>query len=119
MDSGLPHRQDSARTNAQVTSILSCILCRTSTAVEVDSSTAALWTSAKPFDTVPRDVLWTVLGSIGVGGRFLSCLQAMYSKDCAAVRTGEGLSKPFRCHQVVQQGNPLSPALFGIFMDTF
>ena len=48
MGSGLPHRQDSARTNAQVTSMSSCILCGTSTAVEVDSSTAALWTSAKP-----------------------------------------------------------------------
>ena len=71
----------------------------------------------KAFDTVPRDVLWAVLGSIGVGGRFLSCLQAMYSKDCAAVKTAEGLSKPFRCHQGVQQGSPLSPALFGIFVD--
>ena len=24
---------------------------------------------------------------------------------------------PFRCHQVVQQGSPLSPALFGMFVD--
>ena len=71
----------------------------------------------KAFDTVPRDVLWAVLSSIGVGGRFLACLQAMYSKDCAAVKTGEGLSEPFRCHQGVQQGSPLSPALFGIFVD--
>ena len=71
----------------------------------------------KAFDTVPRDVLWAVLSSIGVGGRFLSCLQAMYSKDCAAVKTADGLSKPFRCHQGVQQGSPLSPALFGIFVD--
>ena len=71
----------------------------------------------KAFDTVPRDVLWAVLQSIGVGGRFLSCLQAMYNKDCAAVKTAEGLSEPFRCHQGVQQGSPLSPALFGIFVD--
>eukprot|EP00891_Asterochloris_glomerata_P007322 jgi/Astpho2/7322/Aster-x0758 len=71
----------------------------------------------KAFDTVPRDVLWAVLSSIGVGGRFLSCLQAMYSKHCAAVRTADGLSKPFRCHQGVQLGSPLSPALFGIFVD--
>ena len=71
----------------------------------------------KAFDTVPRDVLWAVLGSFGVGGRFLFCLQAMYNKDCAAVKTAEGLSKPFRCHQGVQQGSPLSPALCGIFID--
>ena len=71
----------------------------------------------KAFDTVPRDVLWAVLQSIGVGGRFLSCLQAMYNKDCAAVKTADGLSEPFRCHQGVQQGSPLSPALFGIFVD--
>ncbi len=24
---------------------------------------------------------------------------------------------PFRCHQVVQHGSPLSPALFGMFVD--
>ena len=71
----------------------------------------------KAFDTVPREVLWAVLGSIGVRGRFLSCIQAMYSKDCAAVKIAAGLSKPFRCHQGVQQGSPLSPALFGIFVD--
>ena len=71
----------------------------------------------KAFDTVPRDVLWAVLSSIGVGGRFLSYPQATYSKDCAAVKTADGLSKPFRCHQGVQQGSPLSPALCGIFVD--
>ena len=48
MGSGLPARQGSAQTNAQVTSTTSCILCRTNTAVEADSSTAVLWTSAKP-----------------------------------------------------------------------
>ena len=116
MGSKLPPRQGSAQTNAPVTSNMSCTLCRTSTAF-VGRLHCCFVEFRKAFDRVPRDVLWTVLGSIGVGGRFLSCLQAMYSKDCAAVKTAEGLSQPFRCHQGVQQGSPLSPVLFGNFVD--
>jgi hypothetical protein len=33
----------------------------------------------KAFDTVPRDLLWQVLDEMGIVGRFMQCLQSMYS----------------------------------------
>jgi hypothetical protein len=35
----------------------------------------------KAFDTMPCEALWQVLAGLGVKGRFLRCLQAMYAKD--------------------------------------
>jgi len=33
----------------------------------------------KAFDTVPHDLLWQVLAKMGIVGRFMQCLQNMYS----------------------------------------
>jgi hypothetical protein len=33
----------------------------------------------KAFDTMPRDLLWQVLAEVGIVGRFMQCLQSMYS----------------------------------------
>ena len=41
----------------------------------------------------------------------------MYAHDSAAVCTSEGLSEIFRCLVGVKQGFPLSPTLFGFFVD--
>jgi hypothetical protein len=71
----------------------------------------------KAFDTVWRGKLWEVLRQIGITGRFLECIQTMYAVDSACVKTSEGLSETFRCNIGVRQGCPLSPLLFGIFMD--
>jgi hypothetical protein len=35
----------------------------------------------KAFDIVPRDLLWQVLVEMGIVGRFMQCLQSMYSQD--------------------------------------
>jgi hypothetical protein len=39
----------------------------------------------KTFDTVPRDLLWQVLAEMGIVGRFMQCLQSMYSQDIVRV----------------------------------
>jgi hypothetical protein len=57
----------------------------------------------KAFDTVPREVLWQMLASLGVKGRFLQCLQAMYAKDTVCINhPSEGVTSGFRCQQGVK-----------------
>jgi hypothetical protein len=72
----------------------------------------------KAFDTVSCEVLWQVLIGLGVKGRFLRCLQAMYAKDTVRINhISEGVTSSFRCQQGVKQGCPLSPLLFGLYLD--
>ncbi len=72
----------------------------------------------KMFDIVPREKLWRVLEGIGVGERFLACLRSMYSQDQACVsHPTEGISSTFPCPIGVKQGCPLSPLLFGLYID--
>ncbi len=52
----------------------------------------------KAFDTVPRDLLWQVLAEMGIVGRFMQCLQSMYSQDNIRImHPTEGLSTWFSC----------------------
>jgi hypothetical protein len=69
-------------------------------------------------DTMPREVLWQVLVGLGVEGRFLRCLQAMYAKDTIRINhPSKGVTFSFRCQQGVKQGCPLNPLLFGLYLD--
>ena len=64
----------------------------------------------KAFDTVPCEALWQVLAGLGVKGRFLRCLQAMYAKDTIRINhPSEGVTSNFKCQQGVKQGCPLNP----------
>ena len=71
----------------------------------------------KAFDTIPRDVLWQVLERLGISTKLLRCLQSMYSNDSACVFTPSGLTDTFSCSMGVKQGCPLSPMLFGLYID--
>jgi hypothetical protein len=52
----------------------------------------------KAFDIVPHEVLWQVLTSLGVEGRFLRCLRMMYAKDTVRINhPSEGVTSNFRC----------------------
>jgi len=72
----------------------------------------------KAFDTVPYDLLWQLLVEMGIVGPFMQCLQSMYSQDSVRVmHPTEGLSAQFSCGIGVKQGCPLSPLLFGLYLD--
>ena len=58
-----------------------------------------------------------MLEDLGVQWRVLDIIKSMYAHDSAAGRTSEGLSEIFRYLMGVKQGCPLSPTLFGLYMD--
>ena len=74
---------------------------------------------AKFFDSVDRQLLWRKLQAVGVGGRMLSAVQAIYATVPVAVKIGGSLSETFESVMGVKQGCPLSPTLAGIFLDDF
>ena len=72
----------------------------------------------KAFDTVPRQQLWEHLYKVGVRGTFLAALISMYRNVLACVKTpAGGLTPTFECTLGVKQGCPLSPTLFGMYVD--
>lgn len=73
----------------------------------------------KAYDTVPRDQLWTKLGGMGIRGFIMDAIQALYANVPVCVRTRTGLTPTFQSHMGVKQGCPLSPTLFGLYIDDF
>ena len=73
----------------------------------------------KAFDSVDRPLLWASLQRAGVGGYMLAAIQSLYADVPVCVKTAEGLSQTFQSVLGVKQGCPLSPLLFGIFLDDF
>ena len=73
----------------------------------------------KAFDSVDRPLMWEALQRAGIGGCMLATIQALYADVSVCVKTATGLSQTFQSDLGVKQGCPLSPLLFGIFLDDF
>lgn len=73
----------------------------------------------KAYDTVPRDLLWSKLQRIGIGDEFLRAVQALYADVPVCVQLTDGTSPSFPSLLGVKQGCPLSPTLFGMYIDDF
>ncbi|GAQ77988.1 DNA/RNA polymerase superfamily protein with reverse transcriptase domain [Klebsormidium nitens] len=72
----------------------------------------------KAFDMVPREKLWTRLEELGVGDRMLQSVRSMYSNVRCRVRGAGWVSEEsFESSRGVKQGCPLSPLLFGLYID--
>ena len=71
----------------------------------------------KAFDTVPHDLLWQAWEGAGMGSKMLRCIQSIYDTDTARVHTQQELTDTFRCTIGVKQGCPMSPNLFGQYLD--
>jgi sorting nexin-29 len=72
---------------------------------------------SKAFDTINRDRLWSRLDKIGIRGRMLQALKSYYETVRECVKTAAGLTGAFDSRLGVKQGCPLSPTLFGLYID--
>jgi hypothetical protein len=72
----------------------------------------------RAYDSVLHPILWSKCLDKGIGGRFLAVMQDVYHGASAALDiNGVLLDPPVPLECGVLQGNPLSPALFNIFID--
>ena len=71
----------------------------------------------KAYDSIDRSRLWECLRGMGIHGRILDSLIEMYNEVTMAVRVRGELGPEFQADRGVKQGDPLSPLLFGLFID--
>ena len=71
----------------------------------------------KAYDSIDRSRLWDCLRGMGIHGRILDSLIEMYKEVTMAVRVKGELGPEFQANMGVKQGDPLSPLLFGLFID--
>ena len=69
------------------------------------------------FDRVPRRLLWERLCACGVSGRMLAAVQSLYSDAQIVVNISGCIGDSQVPVSGVKQGCPLSPTLFGVFID--
>jgi len=70
----------------------------------------------KAFDSVNRDVMWSVLAKHGVGRKMYAVLRSMYSNVQSCVKCQNGSSEYFSCARGLKQGCILSPILFSCIL---
>ena len=71
----------------------------------------------KSFDKIQYPFMIKTLHKVGIEGRYLNIIKAMYDKPTAnIVLNGENL-KPFPLRSGRRQGCPLSPLLFNIVLE--
>ncbi len=69
------------------------------------------------YDNVPRDLLWQTLASLGIHGNILASIKGMYANSSLAIKIGGKRGELHTSQLGVKQGCPLSPTLFGLYMD--
>lgn len=71
----------------------------------------------KAFDTVPRDKLWNRMDELNIPDEYRVAVHRLYEQVRAKIRTSEGMSECFGSDIGVKKGCPLSPTLFGLYID--
>jgi hypothetical protein len=72
----------------------------------------------KAYDCVHRPLLWECLKGLGVHGEFMAALTAMYDGSAVCIRIDGKVGPAFPSNKGVMQGDPMSPLLFGLFIDS-
>ena len=71
----------------------------------------------KTFDTIPRNNLWNRLEELRVHFELRVVAIRLYEKVIAKFKNNKGWTTYINCNIGVKQGCPLSPNLFGIYID--
>ena len=71
----------------------------------------------KAFDSVCRQALFLKLAKCEVSGKFFSVLRNMYQNSYAYIKLSGHLSKKISINKGTEQGHPLSPDLFKLFLN--
>ena len=71
----------------------------------------------KAFDTVPRNNLWNRLEELNVPFELRAATIRLYENVISKLKRNKGWSKDIKCNIGVKQGFPLSPTLFGIYIN--
>jgi hypothetical protein len=73
---------------------------------------------AKAYDCVPREKLWQRLFDIGVRGKILHAMKSLYDVGVdMSIKLDVGMLDPISTSVGVKQGCPLSPLLFGLYIE--
>ena len=70
----------------------------------------------KAFDTVSRDLLLHKIANLDISGEFFHVLSDMYEKSIAKIKIANLLSPEIKILRGTEQGHPLSPDLFKLFI---
>ena len=70
----------------------------------------------KAFDSVCRDALLFKLSTMGIEGNFFMCIRYMYQHSSTRIKLIQKLSKAIDVTIGTEQGHPMSPELFKIYI---
>lgn len=71
----------------------------------------------KAYDKVVRSLVWKRLFDIGFRGKMLLAIMSFYNNVTSRIKFADGITEAFPCGIGVRQGCPLSPFLFGVFIE--
>jgi retron-type reverse transcriptase len=71
----------------------------------------------KAFDKIQHHFMLKALRKLGIEGKYLNIIKAMYDKPTASIILNREKLKPFPLKLETRQGCPLSPLLFNIVLE--
>ena len=71
----------------------------------------------KTYDKVDREKLWGLLEKLGINGKFLRFLKALYEDSSCRVKVHDKLSDKFGIKSGLREGCVLSPLLFSLYIN--
>ena len=71
----------------------------------------------KAYDSVRHPHLWDRLEAYGISGNVLQCIRSLYAQSRVSVNVNGQFTDFIKVLVGVRQGDPLSPTLFGLFVE--